>query len=463
MILVACLWLIACGTSTQFDTAIQAQTATVEIVISPIPILPTNTVEPTPIPASPTPELTVIWQDTFDNVTSGWEPRYEVDTIAKSTGNERLLAWNGYENSGYQFILPVMASEYDRVAPFLWDFNTVATLPSYPYQVDVDVQTGDAGNPMMIFDFQGDINKVSSGQGIAITWGMRDPSGYKNVSNWPVYIAEFSGGRTWKLACTNNDIPTFIRTTLHARLQLTATTLHITLDDTQIECARTITPIETAPRIMAIGAALAQSMVPVVSQNRVTYDNLRISSPKEIAPVSITGPATEVFDADLYCQIDGLGDDGTKRPINIVDIYTQFVKCNNQYFAFSFDFPGYGPVRLPTPNTPDLYGNWSCGNGEYAQFSLTPEKDYLIMRSTGTSIVVFYAKTVAQPYEEQATTPDGYMVTFNGTFGGQGVDSHDFAQIGDGIGSAIGYRYFFTYKDNQIITNWTAQPCKKTS
>ena len=77
-------------------------------------------------------------------------------------------------------------------------------------------------------------------------------------------------------------------------------------------------------------------------------------------------------------------------------------------------------------------------------------------------IVVFYAKDV--PQLDSNSVQDAYIVTYNGSYGLDPVmfEMHDIASIGDGIGSATDYRYYFTYANNQITTNWTAQPCTKT-
>ncbi len=442
-----------------------AMTATVAPATATMP--PSDTATPVAT-ATPEPPKNLVWQDTFDNQDSGWEPKYVEDKIAKNMRNDRLIAANGYENGRYKFLLPVIPSANSLVSAFLWDFNTTHPLPAYPYQVDVDVQASPASNPIIILDFQGDVNKISAGSGLALTWGMRDPQVYKNVSDWAVNILEFNANRTWQLACTREQKNTLTTATTHVQVIVTATDIVVNLDATQFACQRRAPNENQATRIMGIGAALAQSMVPIITQNVAMYDNLLITVPTTVPSSSTVGRAKEIVDQDFFCHFgDGMtGEEGDvpAKPIGLADVFTEQVRCNDQYYTHSFDFPGYGPERLTTPNVSELSGNWSCGSTyEFAQFQLAPEKNYLVMNIAGQSIVVFYAKDVPK-FEGAVDVQNAYVVTYKGPYGGNltTFDSYDFAKVGDGVGSAIGYRYYFTYANNQITTNWTAQPCTKT-
>ena len=461
-VLMSLFFCVACSTApaavpTPIVTEPPAMTATVAPATATMP--PSDTATPVAT-ATPEPPKNLVWQDTFDNQDSGWEPHFVVDNLATYYKNERLVASNGYNNSTYQFVLPVNFVYRSIPAPFLWDFNTAHPLPDYPYQIDLRIHATPTGNPLLVLDFQGDVNKIGAGSGVAITWNMHEANVYKNLTKWPFVAYEFRGNHTWKLGCSGKIDTGIDGIDSTIRAVVNSDTVVLTFgSDTTIQCTRQHKIDSTKPRILGLGAVLAQGMVPIIAQNSLQYDDLVVTKPTDVPADQHNFAAKEVM--NIGCH--NFQDDQSTEPINLPTLIASNVDCADQYYGFSSGFTGFGHTRLATPAQPELLGHWSCGSADdFANFSLAQEKDYLNMTIAGQRIVVFYAKKATGDGVNDGN--DGYIVTYRGPAGGTpSMDSRDFAQVGDGIGSPIDYHYYFTYANNQITTNWTAQPCTKTS
>ena len=420
------------------------------------------------------PLTAVLWQDTFDNPASGWEPRYEVtqtdynrvDPVALA--DPRLYAWNGYDNGGYSFYLPGIPDMAGDTAAVLWDFNATYQLPAYPYRVRADVAVNPAGNGMLLLDYVGDFGAIDKGDGIAVTWGHNDGRSYKYVDVWQLTVYEFHQGRTWALGCSNAALSNLVSSTSSAVVDVDATAIDVTIygGNGRVEytatCARVQPGQGSAVRHLGIGSVYTRPVVPGNDYNTLTFEDVYV-----MAGESVTGGA-DFFQVRGGCVVGWMGywEDEGDVAIDVVSAIESQTDCRNGYASFSSDFPGYGVERIAMPNADMLTGAWACGgDAPTSRFRFERRGDDVTLMVGDTAWYVYYAKDVEDNLRGHTITDvptEAYIVT-DSTQGGnmQTFESVDVVQIGDGISVRGQHNYYFTIDGDQIITNWTALPCTR--
>ncbi len=425
----------------------------------------------------------IIWQDSFDNQSSGWEPRYEVavadygykkedmEPISNSQWlyaitDPRLIAWNGYENGGYHFYLPGIPELKGETASVLWDFNPTVQLPAYPYRVRADISVDPVGNSMLLLDYIGNYGAIEQGDGIAVIWGQNDGRSYKYADVWGLVVLEFHNGSTWALGCTNKTASNVAGNVSSMVVDVDTNALAVSLYDANggvqyVTCKRAAPGPNDEVRRLGIGAVYPRPAVPANDYNKVTFNDVYVMAGQPVVGDSDAQKVTG------RCTANWVGYDDEVREIDIVTVISSETDCRNVYKNFSSDFPGYGPERLPMPDTSTIVGNWKCGvDTPTSQFRLEQRGDMLMMTIEDQSLYVYYAKEIMRywrsAYDMGDGVAEGYVVT-NTTRGGnnQTYESVDFVQIGDGIGYLDQHHYYFVVEGDQILTNWTALPCTR--
>lgn len=415
----------------------------------------------------------IFWQDSFDNIGSGWEPRYEVTRFKDSMNriiqphDPRLFAWNGYADGSYQISLPRSQQYRIETSTYLWDFNPNYLFPPYPYRVRADISVNPAGNAMLLLDYSGDFSRIEAGDGLAVVWGHHDGLTYRYVDTWQLVVYEFHGGHTWELGCSTGALSAFNALQSSAVVDVDASAIRVRIFSPSeqihdVTCARAWTGRPEMPRYVGIGAVHAGPMVPTNDYNTVAFNEISVMAGSPVTPP--TAPITEITGG---CNGAWMGGYDYEQAIPVTQALQMQTLCRNEYANFSSDFPGYGPVRVAMPPNDLNNSRWSCGgNAPSSQLIFWQGPETLQMTMDNTSYYVFYAKDISEhlrAYPQAfGTISDGYIVTQSPNGGNNTTfQSVDFVNIGDGIGVQDQYRFFFTIENNQLITNWTALPCTR--
>lgn len=427
-----------------------------------------DTPQPTAI-VSKIPQDNVVWHDTFDDMGSGWQPRYEVTqayygmSMPERVGDERLYAWNGYEKGSYQVYLPGLPAVRGETATMLWDFNGANPLPAYPYRVRADVTVNPAGNAMLLLDYTGDYTAIERGEGIAVVWGHSDGLSYKSVDVWKLVVYEFRNGRTWQLGCTSGEISEIsdyitAKSVAVIEVDVDAIRVNIFASDELVHeaaCTRVTTRDTTRQRYLGVGAVYARTLVPAAAYNTVAFDDIYVMTGISDDPMTLTATPSEVTGGCVPAWMGWFEDGG---PIDIVEALDSRTDCQNGYASRSSDFPGYGPKRVSAPANDELEGDWFCDGYDGALITR-----FYIGRSTDRlsdwdlfiddrSLYVYYSE--GGEYIVTSTTKGGNNTTF---------EPVDIVRIGDGIGVLDQHHFTFTYDSerDRILTNWTTKPCRR--
>lgn len=437
--------------------------------ISTAVMQPTATSMPTGVGAIPL-NTTILWQDSFENQASGWEPRYEVRQAnygyvdAVPIKDTRLFAWNGYDRGGYHFYLPGMPNLRGETATVLWDFHPTYQLPAYPYRVRADISVNPAGNALLLLDYVGDFGAMAQGDGLAVVWGQNDGLSYKYVDVWQLTVYEFHRGQTWELGCTSDELGTITGSTSSAVVDVDAQALAVTIYGEQgvsysATCARVQLGQRDGVRFLGIGSVYVRPVVPGNDYNTVTFNDVYVMSGTSVA---MNGAGYQEITGRCVPAWMGYWDD--ERAIDIVTVIDSETDCRNGYASFSSDFPGYGPERMAMPNADMLMGNWACGGSAPTnRLQFWQGRDTVMVNIDGAPYYVFYAKGIEghlRGYSLDDVPTEGYIVTARASGGNnQTYQDVEYVQIGDGIGARDQHHFYFTLEGDQIITNWAAQPC----
>lgn len=159
-----------------------------------------NSNPPQPLADQP---RTVVWQDTFDAVSAGWQPQSRLDPTGANSDSFSRVA-----NGAYEFHL-------DATDKFVrWNINNLLTVPPYPYVVDVDARVVRQQLGLLVLDFHGDPANIDTGAGLYVTFGLSasypetlfaDPL-WANYGLEPtganVQVFENTSGISWQLPCS---------------------------------------------------------------------------------------------------------------------------------------------------------------------------------------------------------------------------------------------------------------------
>ncbi|MFZ9857948.1 MAG: hypothetical protein ACO3F2_06400 [Roseiflexaceae bacterium] len=482
ILIVVWIWMTitSCSSLTRSEITLVTDDAIVdtpEVIRTSVPtIAPTNVVEATATPVvniEPIPALRdVMWQDSFEDQTSGWEPRYEVKqtdynrvdpTVLRDT---RLHAWNGYDNGGYRFYLPGIPELAGDTAAMLWDFNPSYQLPAYPYRVRADVSVSPAGNGMLLLDYAGDFGAIDKGDGVAVIWGHSDGRSYKYVDVWDLTVYEFHNGRTWALGCSSDELSRAIGPRSSAVVDVDATAITVTIyrgdgAPHTATCARVQSGRSDVVRYLGIGAVYARPVLPANDYGSMLFEDVYV-----LAGESVMGGAAAYPEITGGCVPAWMGYWDNEQSVDVVSAIESQTDCRNGYASFSSDFPGYGVERIAMPNADMLTGAWACGgDAPTSRFRFERRGGDVMLMVGDSSRYVYYAKDVEDTLRGYAITDvptEAYIVT-DSTRGGniQTFESVDVVQIGDGISVRGQHNFYFTIEGDTIVTNWTALPCTR--
>lgn len=470
----------SCTSATSNEAALLSDETSVNTPVVTQTLVPV--VEPTAVAQiQPTPQPNdeiaiplgdVLWQDTFDNPTSGWEPRYEVTQTdynrvdPVTLADTRLHAWNGYDSGGYRFYLPGIPELAGDTAAMLWDFNPTYQLPTYPYRVRADISVNPAGNAMLLLDYIGDFGAVDKGDGIAVIWGHSDGRSYKYVDVWQLTVYEFHQGRSWALGCSSDALSPLVSPTSSAVIDVDATAISVSIFGNEgvshtATCTRVQPGQGSAVRHLGIGSVYARPVVPGNDYNTLTYEDVYV-----MAGESVMSGAAAYPEITGGCVPAWMGYWDNEQSVDVVSAIESQTDCRNGYASFSSDFPGYGVERIAMPNADMLTGAWACGgDAPTSRFRFERRGGDVMLMVGDSARYVYYAKDVEDTLRGYAITDvptEAYIVT-DSTRGGnmQTFEPVDVVQIGDGISVRGQHNYYFTIEGDQIITNWTALPCTR--
>lgn len=427
-----------------------------------------ETPQPTAV-VSKIPNDNVVWHDTFDDVASGWQPKYEVTqayygmSMPQRVDDKRLYAWNGYEKGSYHVYLPGLPSLRGETATMLWDFNGANPLPTYPYRVRADITVNPAGNAMLLLDYSGEFTAIERGEGVAVVWGHSDGLSYQFVDVWKLVVYEFRNGRTWQLGCTEgeiSEISDYITAKSVAVVEVDVDAIRVKLFSSdelvhEASCSRVTTRDAGQQRYLGLGAIYARTLVPAAAYNTVAFDDIYVMTGISEQPMTITTVPTEINGGCVPAWVGWYENGG---PIDIVESLDSRTDCRNGYANRSSDFPGFGPKRIIPPANDDLEGDWFCDGYDGALIT----RFYIGQSSDGISdwdlfiddraLYVYYSE--GGEYIVTSTTSGGNNTTFQ---------SVDYVRIGDGIGVLDQHHFTFSYDSgrDQIKTNWTTKPCRR--
>lgn len=420
----------------------------------------------------------VVWQDSFDDTASGWEPLFKLETYVddqqkvQDVWDYRFVARNGYDKGNYTFYLPGTANNRMVMAPYLWDFNPTYRLPSYPYRVRTDISVVAAGNAALFVDYVGDYADIEKGEGIAVVWGHSDGMSYKYVNTWNLGVYEYRYGQTWELGCSQDGLSQFtgLLSTAVVDVDVDTITVQVYSNDTQIHqvrCSRVFNGDDRRARYLGIGAIYPRALVPTDMYNSVLFEDIYVMSGRSNIPdIAVLQPKPDVTRG---CFIGWEPYDTPVDPtFSILDTFDSRSSCPGVHQWSTSDVPSAGPERLPMPDETIFKGYWNCGGSTpSAKLSFGKTWNDITIFMGDTSMYVFYARDISNvltgfPQTDADRADEGYVVidssigVSNDTY-----RSESYPQIGDGIGLRNQHFYFFTFDGDQILTNWTAQPCRR--
>jgi hypothetical protein len=442
---------------------------------------------PTPLPRQ---YEQIYWQDSFDDPTSGWEQRFEVrrdlpvyEVRTSAVTNPRQIttvesiAWNGYDAGDYVFALPtVPLSNQSRrepgyVTPYLWDFNTSRPLPSYPYQVDVTVESKMGSQALILLDFSGDTSNVSAGHGIVVSismkyneYGFVDSYGFADSADY-IAVWEFKGNRVWSLGCnpeslnTQNIEMSAPQIMASVVVEQTALTMRLISNDAPyvaVKCTRAHVGDATETRLLGIGAQVHHIPMPIPYTNLIRYQQVVVAKPTQ----QLIDESDVVVSTDAptpYGEVCALwGDTG-----NYSNLETWLSNLDSACGAFG----GANMMhkRVVWPAQANIFGAWRCGSDEsFANFIIRPERDYAIIQIAGLEYTVFAidrsSDTEAVGYQFIIDLiPDGYS---------EGYEQWNaIVQVGYYVlnDAANDFSYYISYDNDILKLSWINIPCTRTN
>lgn len=421
--------------------------------------------------------MTVVWSDTFDDTTSGWEPRFEmVDSKNKPATIPSYLTipYNGYVNGAYEFY--VKAADANALAwipdtlqaihaPELWDFNSTQALPAYPYTILAEMEAVRDTNAVLFADYQGDFGNINDASGIMVVVTLRETEStlgpdFANLQLSVFSVYEMRPGQLWNLNCSGDDTLPDVRRAVVA--------LHVDQDAIMVElasdaqsnqrvvqtCRRAQPGLTDAPRYVGLGAVYTNSLeIPTVEDEAKRNKELR-------APGLLRVNTLVVGQRTTPLQIESTA----KSPEPIAAH-----RCINQYpwmlpseilgwirgKDFNLCDPGVGAPDIPPlmivpyddAEIASLEGTWQCGNDQEHRLKISQKGAFLQIANADVSRQLVL---VTDDYHENRGKH--YMV----------VEESESRAFGERIWPKIrGWQIWIddadlimTYRNNQLNTNW---------
>jgi hypothetical protein len=234
------------------------------------------------------------------------------------------------------------------------------------------------------------------------------------------------------------------------------------------QCERQYPGAQDSDRRLGIGAVYPRPAVPVKDFNQLSFEEVIVmTSETELQSMSVVPPIEEVMTG---CDVVWLRQYSASQigypSIPITTVLGDRTLCHNPYSSYASDFPGYGPVRAEIREPGPPIGEWYCeSDAPAARFRLDREHDYYRLEMDNESFYVFAATDIIPHtgrYVESEIVPYGYVVRRTPSGGNPtSFEPVRFVSFGDGIGVHDEMRYYFTYENGTISTNWNANVCRQ--
>lgn len=494
---VLCVLIIGCTPITRTnDVVSEVQETTEELAVSPTPIVeatqtPEPTIEPTAIPTTTAVPvtgidalnqfmqmpMTVVWSDTFDDTTSGWEPRFEVsDKDAQNTVPSYLtVPYNGYVDGAYEFYVKsadVNAEAWNIPdtlraihAPELWDFNSGQVLPAYPYTILAEMEAIRDTHAVLFVDYQGDFGNINDAAGIIVIFTLRETEStlgpeFENAKKPVFSVYEMRPGQLWNLNCSGDDtLPDTRRALVSVHVDQDAIMVEIASDAQSNQritrtCRRAQPGLMDGPRHVGLGAVYPNSLEIPTMQDEVKRN-------KELRSPGILRVHTLVV-GQRTTPLQVVSTSESPEPLAAY-------RCINQYpwilpsellgwirgEDFNLCDPGVGAPDIPPlmivpyddAEVASLFGTWQCGNDQENRLTISQKGAFLQIANADVSRQLVL---VTDDFHENRGKH--YMV----------VDESESRTFGERIwpkirgwqGSRDDADLIMTYRDNQLNTNW---------
>lgn len=424
----------------------------------------TSTVEPQPTPTVHAQSVGVgqlVWQDSFDNTASGWEPFY---TAASDVTSVNYTAYNGYENGNYRFVLNSQMQNYDERQFLLWDFNVKQSLPRYPYAVEVDVRATRDHIGALILDYRGDVGNLDNGDGVFVrfhlgeaptsprqAWGLigieQGASRLFSQINSPLRsdlyaleVYESVAGRRYTLACNQLVMPLYIRT-VTLRVEMDAARVNVVLIDrnnstniARITCNRIPANASaiSSPAYVGLAGIYTARVVPVEIDYALDFEEIRVMSIDGLAVSSmdITQKPYELIDTDCETEF-------------AMSMRSRLVSYNDDP-SFCGTFGDWGVFQIGIiryePKVDQLIGRWQCGNDPEGVIEIFKQDWRMVIRFINQELLYLYAVDDAPVGGNQP-----HLILLGTTN----------VQPGDSI--AFAPEYFLAYTDTDLVASWAGK------
>ena len=429
----------------------------------------------TPVPPTATPEpitgvaaltsfasmpIKMLWSDTFDDTTSGWEPRYEGPKVALGPA-----PYNAYVDGTYEFSV----RQYFESA-FLWDFNGTQALPNYPYSVFAEVVAQRDGYAVLFVDYQGDFGRVDASSGIAVVFSLKEAEttlgpDFSSDSGSDVAVYEFRSGATWNLNCDTSGEWPEVRTAVVA--------VHVDADRIGVEIAPSATgsarATKTCARVQPVRNA-GNAHVGIGALHASPFELYRGSNDAYASDVGVIRFQTMAI-AQRDTPLDWTG--GNTKPEQLIEYScvesdTRRLISNElrSYYGYDsrqcdpairWDGETYPLEIVPyEANVDELIGNWQCGNDAENRIAITRRGDFLQLANMYDSYGMVYVTSDFDPERgKHFLVSDVFLVR-----------GKDYVRSTDEL--AVGMRMFYTrlgrndtfstlalvYRDGQLKSNW---------
>jgi hypothetical protein len=459
------MWLVvACGQPATVEIVIEVTATPIEEPSAPATAtpqpMPTATVVPTmtAVPVrgpdaletfAKTPQKRV-WTETFDDVTSGWEPRFEDPAVQYG-----MPAYNMYADGAYEFTVRA-----DDKSALLWDFNNQQPLPNYPYTVLAEVQAERDSYAVMLMDYQGDFGTIDTGSGIAVMFSLKEQETTLGPEfSWgrgaEVAVYEFRNGETWALQCDTQGKWPEIRTAVIAayvdenRVGIELAPQSDTPDRVTKICRRSAPDLRNGPAYLGLGAMHASSLrlfamspeAQAADVGKLRYESIVVAQRDD----SLKWPGG-MNPADKIRGGNCLNDD-TRQRITVE---------LRQHYGYDGSMCDRGaadgettPIQIVPyqANSGELIGSWRCGNDAENRFTLSQRGDFLQLTNMYSTYGVIAITDDWAPERGEFLYVSNTFLTRNDY-----VYSTD--QLAIGMRLFPGYNLVMVYRDGVLKTNW---------
>lgn len=389
------------------------------------------------------------WSDTFDDATSGWEPRYEI-----AMKNQDIpLAYNGYVDGSYEFFVRYA---YDTSA-MLWDFNSTHPLPEYPYTVLTKLSAPRDINAVVMADYQGDFGDINNGSGVIVVFSLKEVENtlgpeFGSRLGAIIKVYEIRPSQTWELQCDTTGTWPEVRTALmalHVDRQRIAVELapdDATITRVSVVCQRVSAPLPNISRYIGIGAVHAN---PIELED---YTVMRQPGILRIDTMVMAQRTAEIqaLGGNKEPQIiPGGGCQGLRTYLPIIDVLGELYgrdwrMCDGGAYEVSNSI-----TIIPyDANVQELYGNWQCGSDEDNRISIAQNGNFLQLANQYLTRRMIYVVDDRYPKRDKyftLTNEESRKLSI-----GMRVDDY---MVGQNDGIYI-KSLFLTYRNGQLNTNW---------